>query len=392
MRFRIRAVTAANVIEDIELEAVDEAAARSLAEAQGLGVLSATLLRSGAVRGGRFPLLLLNQELLALLTAGIPLAESLSALAEKETRPAVRQVLAVLIAALREGRPLSAALAARPDCFPELYVATMRAAERTSDLAPALGRYIAYQRQIEFVRDRLVAAALYPLLLLLVGAAVMLFLLVYVVPRFARVFETVGGDLPWLSRLLLDWGRLVEGRGDVLAVLACGGVAGLLALLRRQDIWAALLGLAWRLPRVGGQLRVFELARLYRTLGMLLRGGIPAVAAMGMVEGLLSPRLRAGVGAAAADIRNGERFSAALQRHALATPVALRMLAVGERAGQLGEMLERAAEFHEEESARQLEVVTRLAGPLLMLIVAMAVGLVLVMLYLPIFQVAESIQ
>jgi general secretion pathway protein F len=346
----------------------------------------------GKAAGGRFPLQLFNQELLALLAAGIPLAEALAALAEKETRAGVREVLLGLGEGLREGRTLSLALAARPQAFPDLYVATIRAAERTSDLAQALARYIDYQRQLALVRGKLVSAAVYPALLLLVGGAVMLFLLLFVVPRFAQVFETVGGELPWMSQLLLQWGQLMQAH----APLVGGGVLVLItaavAILRRPATRAAALRLAWRLPRVGERLRVFELARFYRTLGMLLRGGIPAVTAMGMVEGLLSPVLRPGLQASINQVREGQGLAATLQANGLATPVALRMVAVGERAGNLGEMLERAAEFHEEESARWLDVLTRLAGPLLMLVIAVAVGLILIMLYLPIFQVAESIQ
>lgn len=391
MRFRVRALAGAAAIHELELAAPDAAAARRLAVAQGLAVMSVTPV-DGKAAGGRFPLQLFNQELLALLAAGIPLAEALAALAEKETRAGVREVLLGLGEGLREGRTLSLALAARPQAFPDLYVATIHAAERTSDLAQALARYIDYQRQLALVRGKLVSAAVYPALLLLVGGAVMLFLLLFVVPRFAQVFETVGGELPWMSRLLLQWGQLMQAH----APLVGGGVLALItaavALLRRPATRAAALRLAWRLPRVGERLRVFELARFYRTLGMLLRGGIPAVTAMGMVEGLLSPVLRPGLQASIAQVREGQGLAGTLQANGLATPVALRMVAVGERAGNLGEMLERAAEFHEEESARWLDVLTRLAGPLLMLVIAVAVGLILIMLYLPIFQVAESIQ
>jgi general secretion pathway protein F len=153
--------------------------------------------------------------LLALLAAGIPLAEALAALAEKETRAGVREVLLGLGEGLREGRTLSLALAARPQAFPDLYVATIRAAERTSDLAQALARYIDYQRQLALVRGKLVSAAVYPALLLLVGGAVMLFLLLFVVPRFAQVFETVG-ELPWMSQLLLQWGQLMQAHAPLV--------------------------------------------------------------------------------------------------------------------------------------------------------------------------------
>ncbi|MBN8284894.1 type II secretion system F family protein [Zoogloea sp.] len=391
MRFRVRALAGAAAIHELELAAPDAAAARRLAVAQGLAVMSVTPV-DGKAAGGRFPLQLFNQELLALLAAGIPLAEALAALAEKETRAGVREVLLGLGEGLREGRTLSLALAARPQAFPDLYVATIRAAERTSDLAQALARYIDYQRQLALVRGKLVSAAVYPALLLLVGGAVMLFLLLFVVPRFAQVFETVGGELPWMSRLLLQWGQLMQAHAPLVGGGVLALITAVVAILRRPATRAAALRLGWRLPRVGERLRVFELARFYRTLGMLLRGGIPAVTAMGMVEGLLSPVLRPGLQASIAQVREGQGLAGTLQANGLATPVALRMVAVGERAGNLGEMLERAAEFHEEESARWLDVLTRLAGPLLMLVIAVAVGLILIMLYLPIFQVAESIQ
>lgn len=391
MRFRVRALGAAASVNEIEVDAADALAARRLIVARGLTVMSVAPLRASASRA-RFPLMLFNQELVALLKAGIPLAEALAALAEKEARPAVHAVVAALGEGLREGRSLSTALEAQPQVFPPLYVASVRAAERTSDLEQALSRYIDYQRQLESIRGKLVAAAIYPALLLLVGGAVMFFLLIFVVPRFAQVFESVGGELPWMSRLLLDWGQLMQAHGGPVGFGLLAALAGLVLVLRRPQTRAVALRLAWRLPRIGERLRLFELARLYRTLGMLLRGGIPAVAAMGMVDGLLSPALRPGLARTIAAVREGQGFAASLQAHGIATPIALRMLAVGERAGNLGEMLERAAEFHEDESARWLDVLTRLAGPLLMLVIAVAVGLILVMLYLPIFQVAESIQ
>lgn len=392
MRFRIKAVGNGAAVQELEVEAVDEASARTLLAGRGLAVLSATALRGGGGRRTGFPLMLFSQELLALLKAGIPLADGIAALAEKESRPAVQAVLTALGSGLREGRTFSACLESQPQAFPDLFVATLRAAERTSDLEPALARYIDYQRQLELVRSKLVSAAVYPALLLVVGGAVMLFLLAFVVPRFAQVFETVGGELPWMSRVLLDWGRLVQENGALLGAAFLLAVCAAVALVRRPETRAAAGRLLWRLPRIGERLRIYELARFYRTLGMLLRGGIPAVPAMGMVSGLLSPGLRPGLMRAIASVREGQAFAATLQAQGLATPVALRMLAVGERAGNLGEMLERAAEFHEEESARWLDVLTRLIGPLLMLVIAVAVGLILIMLYLPIFQVAESIQ
>lgn len=391
MRYRVRAVGGDGAIVETELEAASEAEARSLAGARGMAVLS--LRSAGVARGrSRFPLLLFNQELLALLRAGIPLAEAMAALAEKETRPGVRNVLAGMLGSLREGRTLSSALEDAPDAFPDLYVAMIRAAERTSDLDQAVARFIAYQQQVEGLRAKLVSAAIYPALLLGVGGLVVLFLLGYVVPRFSHIYEDVKGDLPWLSRLLLEWGQFVEAHAAGMGVVLLMAVALAVTVVRTPAVWSALGRQLWHAPFLGERLRVFQLARFYRTLGMLLSGGIPVVTALGMVAGLLSPVLRASLAAAIDRIREGRGFAATLAERGLTTPVALRMLEVGERAGNLGEMLTRSAEFHEEDTARQVEWFTRLFGPLLMLFIGCAIGGIVVLMYLPIFQLAESIQ
>ncbi|MHB1374648.1 MAG: type II secretion system F family protein [Thauera sp.] len=390
MRYRVKAVASDARVVETELDAPSETEARSLAAARGLVVLS--LARAGRTGArGRFPLLLFNQELLALLRAGIPLAEAVSALSEKETRAPVRSVLSDLVAALREGQPLSRALERAPQAFPDLYVAMIRAAERTSDLERALERYVAYQQQVDSLRSKLVSAAIYPALLVGVGGLVVMFLLGYVVPRFSHIYEDVGSDLPWLSQLLLDWGRLVEAHALAMGGVLLAVIAALVLAARSEAVWAAVGRQAWRTPGIGERLRAFELARFYRTLGMLLSGGIPAVAALRMVSGLLSPTLRASLEGAIERVREGQPFTATLAACGLATPVAQRMLAVGERAGNLGEMLTRSAEFHEEDTAREIEWLTRLFGPVLMLVIGGGIGLIVVLMYLPIFQLAESI-
>lgn len=391
MRYRIRAVSADAAVVETEMEAGSDSEARALASARGLSVLS--VRRQGRDRGqlGRFPLLLFNQELLALLRAGIPLAEALEALHENEGRGGVRAVLDGIRTALNEGRTFSSALAAPPHVFPELYVAIMRAAERTSDLENALERYIAYQQQLDTLRGKLVGAAIYPLLLLAVGGAVILFLLGYVVPRFSHIFDDLSADLPFLSRVLLDWGQAVQGNAVWIAILVLAGALGLTTALRSAPVRAWMGRAVWRIPAIGRRLRVFELARFYRTLGMLLAGGIPAVTALGMVSGLLSPALRENLQLAIELIREGRGFTSTLAECGLATRVAQQMLTIGERSGSLGNMLTRAAEFHEDYTAREIEWVTRLFGPLLMLFIGCSIGLIIVLMYLPIFQLAEVI-
>lgn len=394
MQYRVKILQAGGAIGVVAIEAADSGAARRQAAAQGHGVLAVEraplLARLRAAGSSRFPLLLFSQELLALLSSGISLVEAIETLTEREQRPAVRGVLERVVVGLREGRPLSATLEQAPEAFPALYVATVRASERTSGLNEALGRYIAYASQLEALRGRLVTAAIYPVLLIGVGGLVVLFLMGYVVPRFSHIYEDMGGELPFLSRLLLESGLAVERHWPLLA----GAAAALVAILLRGGARALAQRLARalaRLPALGERMRVFQLTRLYRTLGMLLRGGIPVVAALDMVSGLLSAELRAGLAAAGKRLREGATISHAFEANGLTTPVALRMLRVGERAGNMGEMMERAAAFHDEETARWAEWATRLIGPLLMLLMGLVIGMVVVLMYLPIFQLAESI-
>ena len=176
-----------------------------------------------------------------------------------------------------------------------------------------------------------------------------LFLLFYVVPRFAKIYEDRAAELPFFSQLLIGWGRLVEGH----ALLALGLLfilpVGIVLLLKNKQARAVFGDLLWRVPALGERLKVYQLARLYRTTGMLLRGGMPLVAALGMSAELLHPVLRQRLAAASRAISEGRSVSESLDTNGLATPVALRMLVVGEQGGNMGEMMERAAGFHDEQ-------------------------------------------
>ncbi|HQS82639.1 MAG TPA: type II secretion system F family protein [Thiobacillus sp.] len=394
MRYRVKALRPGAGVTALTVEALDEAEATARLQREGAQILSIVAERGNwlAARRARFPLLLFTQELIALLDAGLSLTETLETLAEKESRPESRQLIERLLASMREGRPFSAALAAQGDAFPPLYAATVRAAESTGDLSPALTRYVGYQNQIDTVKKKVLSASIYPLLLIGVGTLVIGFLLGYVVPRFATVYADSGRDLPWMSQMLLVWGETVEAHGVWIALGAAGVIAGLVLALAQPVTRAALTRLAWRTPAIGVHLRTFELARFYRSIGMLLVGGIPIVSALGMVSGLLSAHLRSGAAAAMEAMRRGETISAAFAHGELTTPVAARLLRVGEKSGRMGEMMERIAIFHDEEMARWVDWFIRLFEPLLMVFIGLTIGLIVVLLYMPIFELAGSIQ
>ncbi|MFO1401009.1 MAG: type II secretion system F family protein [Steroidobacteraceae bacterium] len=393
MEFRIKAFDAATGVLVYTVDALDEADARRLVAGQGHQLIAVAARRLGVWRrAGSVQLVQFSEELVALLDAGLPLVEAIEALTEKEASAGARRALQHVCARLYEGAPLSAALAELPSSFPELYVATVRASERSGAIREALVRYVAYQRQVDVLRKRLVSASIYPAVLCVAGLLVTLFLLGYVVPRFSSIYQDMGDGLPWASRLLMQWGRVLEGHGAsvALAGLALAGLA--LHLVTRPATRARLATLVARLPAVGRQLHTYQLARIYRTLGMLLRGGVPAVAALQMSAGIVGAGRRAAYAAATQAIREGRGLAAAMEQHGLTTPVAVRMLRVGEHSGNMGEMMERLAAFYDDELARAIDILTRLIEPLLMTVIGLVIGLIVVLMYFPIFELAGSLQ
>ncbi|MDE3011251.1 MAG: type II secretion system F family protein [Pseudomonadota bacterium] len=394
MQFQVRALATGKLVI-LALDATDEPDARRQAAAQGYTVLGVQQERApgGLSFGGkRFPLVLFSQELLALLEAGLSLVEALEALLEKEGRSDTKRILGGIVEQLYEGRPLSLALQKFPREFPELYIATVRASERTGDLPQALLRFVEYQQQMEAVRKKIVSASIYPVMLLLVGGLVVLFLLGYVVPRFSLIYADLGSNLPFMSRVLMRWGQLLAANGLSILVAVVASIAGLTWLFTRESTRSWLLARLWSIPSLGERVRVYQLARFYRTLGMLLQGGTPIVNALTMSADLLQQGLRARLEAASARIKEGIAMSTAMEECGLTTPVAQRMLVVGERTGRMGEMTDRVAAFYDEEIARFVDWFTRLFEPLLMAFIGVVIGGIVVLMYFPIFELAGSIQ
>ena len=298
MQFAIQAIHRMQSVS-LELEALDLADARRQAEAKGYSVVGIRVARGQWLRSRRrpaFPLLQFNQSLLILLKAGLSIVEAIDTLAQRETRADARRVLQDLREQLGMGLSLSAALDRHRDVFPALYVAGVRANERSGGLIEAIERFIVYRAQADQLRKRIVGAAVYPALILGVGVLVIGFLLLYVIPRFSQVFEDMGDRIPAMSRLLLQWGRFVHAHGlGVLAAMIALAVGAVLAL-RSASVRGMLARRITRLPRIGDYVLTYQLARFYRALGLLQQAGIPILPALDMVVGLLPASLHATLG------------------------------------------------------------------------------------------------
>lgn len=341
----------------------------------------------------KFSTTLFCQELLVLLEAGLNVIEGIEVLSRKARDEVGKYVILQLLSRVREGITLSQALAEQPSVFSGLLVATVRASETTGNLQQAFVRYLAYQQQLKLVRDKVISAAVYPVMLLVVGSLVILFLLIYVIPRFAKVFADMGDRLPQLSRWLLSWGEFVQAHGAVLLLIAAVAIVSTVFLLMRKEVRALFVRWCWGLPVLGEHLRLHQLARLMQALGLLVQGGIPLVTALGMTQSLLQmPALNAQLLQAKQAIEAGQSTSAAFDQFGLCTEIGSRLLVVGERSGDLGGMMERIARIYDDEIARTVEWFTRLIEPVLMIVMGAIIGTIVLLMYFPIFELANSLQ
>lgn len=397
MRFELKALSESSQLVESVIEAGSQDAAKALASGRGLTVVSirpaVRAARRFAPGKSRFSLLLFSQHIVSLLQAGLTVVEALEALAENEARHGAEQtVLAELLAGVNSGLAFSAALELRPDCFPSYYVATVRASEQGGGVAESLGRWATYQEKIDTARRQVRQTMIYPTVLVVAGLAVSLFLLIYVVPKFSAIYEGRTEDLPWLSMLLVSWGKVAAQHGASL--LAGLGLLASLAVwaVRRPRFRAWAWRIAWQLPQIGERLHLYQLARLYRTVGMLLRGGMPVAEALDLVPGLMVSALRERVNEAARSIRSGRSIFDAFKNAGLTTPVSERMLVVGQRAGNMDEMMERIAAYYDEETSRALTTFVKAFEPLVMAVIGLLVGGIVVLMYIPIFEIAGRLQ
>lgn len=400
MRVQLTVAQGRSAPKQIELEAASLAQAHAMAVQQGYAVLSSRPLTLGGAWGGnkgwlsrgraRFDVPVFIEQLRDLLTAGLSVIEALDALrrgAKGESAIVIQRVEQQL----REGKPLSDALAADA-AFPTLLVALVRASELTSDLPQSLSRFLDHEQRVAELRHRVSSTAIYPILLMGVGGLVLLFLLFYVMPRFARVFEGMTGELPWSARAMVAWAHLLGGHGAWLLGLACAIAAGAVVAMATPSVRArALQALMARAP-LRDRLRTYFLSRWYRATGMLVAGGIPLPQALQLANGLLPEAMRAGGSAVLQAVNQGHSPSAAHAKAGMATPIAEQLMLAGDRTGDLGAVLTRIAQFHDAEVSRSLERGMRALEPVVMVLIGLGVGVVVVLMYMPIFELASAIQ
>lgn len=394
MKFRVKLLTQAMVVEERILEASDQQEVLRMVSAGGGKLLSVTASRQGmGVRRGRQPfnLSIYNQQLLSLLDAGQPVVDALEILGANDGRDGNRHIYETLLQGLRNGKQLSECMAGLPSVFPPLYVAMVRSSETTGTIRTSLRRFMQYQKQVDEIRSKLVAAAIYPTVLMSVGFVVVAFLMLYVVPRFSAVFEDAGPGRRVSAGFVQLWGGFVRNN----PALAWSGAAVLmgvvLMMFTSPQLRAQVLHRLVAIPAIGRRVQVFQFARLYRTLGMLLRSGISMLNAMRMTADALPANMARPMTSAMESVSQGHAISRAMSAAGLGTEVANRLLVAGEASGNLDEMMERIADFYDQETSGWIDTAGKLIEPALMIGIGLVIGAVVLMLYMPIFDLTNVI-
>ncbi len=345
----------------------------------------------GVISGQRF--LALNQEMLVLLRSGLPILQVLDTLITRMEQGNLLNILQEIRTDVKGGSSLSDAFGRFPRMFPQLYVASLRAGEQSGDLPVTLGRYIAYQKRVEAIKAKVRSATFYPALLAIAVTVVVGFLLLYVIPTFTQVYADANVELPLLTRMVIAFANgLVAGLPiwvPGLLVL----IALLVAVARTERGAYRIDQVKLRLPFFGELLNEYALSTFCRTFGTTLASGIPIVQSMQMARGTLNNLvLQQRMTAAIRRIQEGAKISDALDQTGSFPVIALRMIGVGETSGSLIDMLTDVSEYYENEVERRLERLTTIIEPLMMLTMGLLIGGIVVAMYIPIFQLAGTVQ
>ena len=402
-QYSFKVGTPTGSIQTLEVEGDNPETARRSLEAKGLCVFerearASSLPRLGspaflAPRVKPRALLVFNQELLALVRAGLPILAALDLLRERGQNPRLRGMLEAVRDEVKGGAALSAAMAKHPKVFGPLFTASLHAGEQSGNFVDALSRYVEYQKRILGLRQRLRAALTYPAILFCASLAVIVFLLTFVVPTFSNIYGDMEADLPVATRLLVSITSEVK-RALPLVVLAAVGIG--LALWRWRltregrrltDRW--ILGLPWLGPVLAGYL----FSRFSRTLAMMQAGGIPMIPSLEntlgtMGNAYLDERLRSAIPRVAA----GNSLADALERSGVVPPLLVELVAVGESSGSLGEMLGHVADLYDAEVDTRLTTLAAAIEPAIMIGMGLVVAAIVVVMYLPIFHLSAVVR
>jgi type IV pilus assembly protein PilC len=398
--FIVRVGTPDGVITERHVQAMSIRAAEDDLRQQGMHVFDARrgrmTLRDLLPRGGKIisteHFLLFNQELLALVKAGLPILQSFDIMLERQKNLRFKEVLTDVREKLKSGIALSDAFASYGDAFPPIYSTSLRAGERSGDLEGVLRRFLRYQKIIVTLRKRVVGALIYPSVLVLLSIVMVLVMLTKVIPKFAEFYAGFGADLPWFTQFMINIANGLNTNLPIFLVVCVGGFF----LIRR---WIKGSGrVTWdklklKIPLAGGILHRFAIMQFTQSLGTLLAGGTPMVPAIEIASQSVTNQLVSSkIFGMVQNVREGEPLWRSLENTKAMSDLAIEMIKVGESTGALTEMLGNVSEFYDEEIESHLTRIVAAIEPLILVFMGVVVAVLLYAFYLPLFQLSNVAQ
>ena len=336
--------------------------------------------------------LIFNQQFVTLVRAGLPILKSLDLLAERLTDPKLTPYVNAVREDVRKGALLSEAFRSQ-GIFPKIYVTSIMAGEKSGSLVEVLERYITYQKLALSVRKKVLVSLMYPSVLIVLVVLLMVFLVTYVVPSFATLYNSMNARLPTITLYLIAIGTTA--RNYVLT--GAGALVGLIFFYvwwsRKESAREKIDSVKVKVPLFGDIWIKYQVAQFSRVLGTLLTGGIPLVQGLETAaDSLGTPLLRKTLDKAGKSVREGQSLSSSLAASGIFPELSVDMIEVGESTGALPAMLTSVAEFYEEDVNTKMTAALSLIEPAIMIFMGMFVAFVLIALYLPIFSLADTIR
>ncbi len=332
-----------------------------------------------------------NQELAALLKAGLPLLQTLDLMLERMKNQHFRSVLTDIRDRVKNGTDLSEAFAAHGDLFPRLYPSSLKAGERSGELEQVIRRFIRYMRLVLDARRRVVSALVYPAVLVCLSVAMIAIMAIYVVPKFMGFFNELGADLPLITQIVLAVSTFASSNWPLILIFLIVGAIALRTWGRTDTGRLALDRLKLRVPFLGPVLHRFAMSEFSRSLSTLLSGGIPLVPAFEIaVSSVGNAYVRSRLEPTIQMVREGKPFHDALERSEIFTDMAVDMVKVGEATGSLDDMLSSVADFLDEQVETRMARLLSLVEPMMLVFMGIIIAILLVSIYLPMFSMLGS--
>lgn len=385
-------------ISQREIRAVNLQTAKEDLRRQGLHVFSAKqdgisfsdLLPTSRsiVSTDRF--LLFNQELLALVKAGLPIVQSFDIMLERQKAGRFRDVLSEIREKIKSGIALSDAFASYGNAFPPIYSTSVRAGERSGDLEGVLRRFLRYQKLIANLKRRVVGALVYPIVLVTLSIGMIFVMLTFVIPKFSEFYEGFGAELPALTQALINISALVRSNALIMVIAVVAGFFALRQWGNTVSGGIALDRIRLRIPIVGGIFHRFAILQFTQSLGTLLSGGTPMVPSLEIASSSVTNRhVSHRLQAIEQKVRSGEPLNRALESTGVVSDLAIQMIKVGESTGALTEMLNNVSEFYDEEIEAKLSRMISLIEPVILVVLGLVIAVLLWAFYLPLFELTS---